>query len=130
MTLATPGGCRSCRCPRCSRPGATVPRPLELHVTVAVRDQSVLVVNNDGHLYSLFAGGGNQRWKYACLPRSPSLAPALQDDLIYLASGSTIMALRDLGGSAELAWQALERRRNHALHDLARCAVHRRRDRR
>ena len=31
---------------------------------IGVRDQSVLVVNSDGHLYSLFANGGNQRWKY------------------------------------------------------------------
>lgn len=72
---------------------------------VAVTGSNVLAASADGQFYSLGLDAGNQRWRYN-LQGNVQLAPAIQDGLIYLASGARIYALQDQGNVAGLIWQS------------------------
>ncbi len=71
---------------------------------VAVSGQSVLASSSDNQFYSLDLGSGSQRWRYP-LQNFTQLAPAIQDGIIYLAYGRSMVALQDQGNAAGLIWQ-------------------------
>ena len=69
---------------------------------LAVLGQSVLASSSDNNLYGFYLEVGNQSWKLN-LQAFTNLAPAIQDDLIYLAYGRTITAVRVYASASE--WQ-------------------------
>ncbi len=69
---------------------------------LAVLGQSVLASSSDNNLYGFYLEVGNQSWKLN-LQAFTNLAPAIQDDLIYLAYGRTITAVRAYASASE--WQ-------------------------
>jgi outer membrane protein assembly factor BamB len=73
---------------------------------VAVYGASVLASSADNQFYSLDLTGGSQRWRYD-LQNTTTLAPSVQDGVIYLAyGGRTLAALQDQGNNVGLIWQS------------------------
>lgn len=59
-----------------------------------VQGGTVAIFNSDQNFYGLFWDGGNQRWKYN-VQTVVNLWPALADNVMYSAYGSTLLALQD-----------------------------------
>jgi outer membrane protein assembly factor BamB len=73
---------------------------------VAVYGASVLASSADNQFYSLDLTAGSQRWRYN-LQNTTTLAPSIQDGVIYLVyGGRTLAALQDQGNNVGLIWQS------------------------